>query len=62
MALDELLEPAYSGRRSARDAASRTYLGRSQEPLRLVLGERQTHRKKGVAAAKSRLNRVSRLT
>ena len=54
MALGELLEPAYLGRRTARDGASRTYLGRSQDPLRLVLSERQTHRKKGVAAAKSR--------
>ena len=53
MALGELLGPAYPGRRRARNAASRTF-GRSQDPSRLELSERQTHRKKGVATAKSR--------
>jgi hypothetical protein len=53
MALDELFaglsRAAESTRRRIQDL-----LGRSRNPLWLVLSERQTHRKKGVAAAKSR--------
>jgi len=51
MALDELFaglsRAAESTRRRIQDL-----LGRSRNPLRLVLSERQMHRKKGVAAAK----------
>ena len=59
MALDELFaglsRAAKCTRRRIQDLSwARLGSFKAPNPLRLVLSERQTHRKKGVAAAKSR--------
>ena len=57
MALGEMLAGLSRAAESTRRRIQ-NLLGRSRNPLRLVLSERQTHRKRGLP----QLNRVTRLT